>query len=217
MSDRFPGERLEIAPGAVWLPGYFDRAAQETLRDLIRDAVRAAPLFTLRMPRTGKPFSVRMSNLGALGWVSDERGYRYQPLHPETGAPWPPIPDMLMAAWRALADYPHPPEACLVNYYDPSAKMGLHQDRDESDFDAPVLSVSLGDSARFRVGAAARGGKTASIELKSGDVFLLGGASRLAFHGVDKIYPNTSTLLKEPGRINLTMRRVTKPGAPHAP
>ncbi len=211
MSNDAPRERVEIAPGAIWLPGYFDRAAQETLRDLIRDAVRQAPLFIPRMPRTGKPFSVRMTNLGSLGWVSDERGYRYQPTHPETGEAWPAMPQMILDAWRALGGYPHDPEACLVNYYEPAAKMGLHQDRDEKEFDAPVLSLSLGDSARFRIGGTERGGKTGSIELKSGDALVLGGASRLAFHGVDRIYPNTSTLLKEPGRINLTMRRVTKP------
>lgn len=211
MNDKISRERVDIAPGAVWLPGYLDRAAQEKLRDLVREAVRLAPLFVPRMPRTGKPFSVRMTNLGALGWVSDERGYRYQPTHPGTGEAWPAMPSMILDAWRDLSGYARDPEACLVNYYEPAAKMGLHQDRDEQEFDAPVLSLSLGDSARFRIGGTERGGKTTSIELKSGDALVLGGASRLAFHGVDKIYPNTSTLLKEPGRINLTMRRVTKP------
>lgn len=206
-----PYERVEIAPGAIWLPGYLDIGGQEKLREAIRDVVRQAPLFTPRMPRTNKPFSVRMTNCGSLGWVSDAGGYRYQATHPETQALWPAMPPMLLDAWRELARYAHPPEACLVNFYEPTAKMGLHQDRDECDFDAPVLSLSLGDAARFRVGGIERGGKTASIELKSGDAFVLGGASRLAFHGVDRILPNTSTLLRDGGRINLTMRRVTKP------
>lgn len=200
---------VAIAPGAFYIADYLDRAAQETLRDAIRDIVRAAPLFQPRMPRTGKPFSVRMTNCGGLGWVSDENGYRYQPVHPQTGAPWPPMPPMLLEAWRDLCPGAPEPQACLVNFYDATAKMGLHQDRDEEDFAAPVLSLSLGDSARFRIGGTARGGKTASVELKSGDAFVLGGRSRLAFHGVDRIYPGSSTLLAQGGRINLTLRRVT--------
>ncbi|WP_342359857.1 alpha-ketoglutarate-dependent dioxygenase AlkB [Terrarubrum flagellatum] len=211
MASASTRERIEIAPGAIWFPGYFDQAAQEKLRDAIRAVVKRAPLFTPRMPRTGKPFSVRMTNCGALGWVSDEKGYRYQPDHPDTGDPWPEMPSMIVDAWRELANYPHAPEACLVNFYDPKARMGLHQDRDENEFDAPVLSLSLGDSARFRVGGTERGATTKSIELKSGDAFVLGGASRLAFHGVDRIYANSSPLLKDGGRINLTMRRVNKP------
>jgi alkylated DNA repair protein (DNA oxidative demethylase) len=168
------------------------------------------------MPRTGKPLSVKMTNCGALGWVSDkDGGYRYQPTHPETGEPWPRIPEIVVDAWRAVAAYPHPPEACLINYYAPGTRMGLHQDRDEEDFDAPVVSLSLGDSALFRVGGTKRGGATGSLRLESGDVVVLGGASRLAFHGVDRIYAGTSTLLKdwfaEGGRINLTLRRVTPP------
>jgi DNA oxidative demethylase len=161
------------------------------------------------MPRSGKPLSVRMTNCGPLGWVSDEAGYRYQPTHPETGRPWPPMPRMLLDAWQDLAGYPHPPEACLVNFYGPTARMGLHQDRDEQDFAAPVLSLSLGDTCLFRVGGLRRNDPTRSVQLKSGDALLLGGDERLAFHGVDRILPGTSTLLAQGGRINLTMRRVT--------
>lgn len=211
MTVEEPGEMVEIAPGAVWFPSYLDRATQEALRDAIRDVVRQAPLYTPAMPRSGEPLSVRMTNCGSLGWVSDVSGYRYQSTHPETGTTWPPMPDILLTAWRLLAQYPHPPEACLVNFYHAAAKLGLHQDRDEDNFDAPVLSLSLGDTARFRIGGAERGGKTASVELKSGDAFIFGGPSRLAYHGVDRIYPDTSTLLRDGGRINLTMRRVTKP------
>jgi alkylated DNA repair protein (DNA oxidative demethylase) len=197
------------APGLRHLPGFLDLAAQQALLDAVRDVARQAPLYVPTMPKTGKPMSVRMTNCGALGWVTDkERGYRYQPTHPETGAPWPPIPAMLLDIWKEAADFSAPPEACLVNFYAPEARMGLHQDRDEEEFSAPVVSVSLGDDCLFRVGGTRRGDATVSLRLCSGDVVVLGGASRLAYHGVDRIYPGTSTLLKGGGRINLTLRRV---------
>jgi alkylated DNA repair protein (DNA oxidative demethylase) len=196
-------------------PGLLDARAQAALVSALRAATAAAPFFAPTMPKSGKPFSVRMTNLGALGWVSDRGGYRYQATHPETGNPWPPIPDMILDLWRGLADYPHDPEACLVNYYAAGTRMGLHQDRDEADFAAPVVSVSLGDACLFRIGGTKRSDPTQSLKLSSGDVVVLGGEARLAFHGVDRIYPGTSTLLKdwfpEGGRINLTLRRVTRP------
>jgi DNA oxidative demethylase len=191
--------------------GFLDETAQAAILEHLRTAIRQAPLFTPIMPRTGKPFSVRMTNLGSLGWVSDREGYRYQATHPGTGEPWPAIPPSIMAIWRGVADYPHEPEACLVNFYRDSAKMGLHQDRDEEDFAAPVVSISLGDTALFRVGGTERGGRTQSFKLASGDVLVMGGTSRLAFHGIDRIMSGTSTLLKDGGRINLTLRRVSKP------
>jgi alkylated DNA repair protein (DNA oxidative demethylase) len=138
-----------------------------------------------------------------------EKGYRYQPLHPVTGMPWPDIPAELLDLWDKLADYPKPPQACLVNFYADDAKMGLHQDKDETDLQAPVLSISLGNTCLFRVGGANRKDPTGSFKLSSGDILLLAGEGRLAFHGVDRIYPGTSTLLKNGGRINLTLRRVT--------
>jgi DNA oxidative demethylase len=193
-------------------PGYLDRAAQEAVLAAIEDVLRQAPWYTPRMPRSGKPFSVRMTNCGPLGWVSDETGYRYQPTHPETLKPWPPIPRIVLGAWEDLSAYSYPPEACLVNFYGPTTKMGLHQDRDEEDFSAPVVSLSLGDTCLFRLGGLRRGDKTRSFNLASGDALVLGGGSRLAFHGVDRIMTGTSTLLREGGRINLTLRRVTPPG-----
>lgn len=203
---------LALPQGVRHIPDFLDRTAQEELLGDIRAVVQAAPLYVPTMPRTGKPMSVRMTNCGSLGWVTDkEHGYRYQPTHPLTGEPWPPIPKPLMELWRQVAQYEAPPEACLVNFYEADAKMGLHQDRDEQDLDAPVLSVSLGDTCRFRVGETTRGGHTLSFKLASGDLVVLGGEGRLAFHGVDRIYPATSTLLKNGGRINLTLRRVTKP------
>jgi alkylated DNA repair protein (DNA oxidative demethylase) len=193
------------------VPGYLDCAAQASMRDDLQDVFARAPLYTPRMPKTGKPMSVRMSNCGPLGWVTDERGYRYQATHPESGEPWPPMPAALLDAWRELAGYGAVPESCLINFYGPDAKMGLHQDRDEQDFDAPVVSLSLGDTCLFRIGGTKRGDPTRSVRLASGDAVVLGGAARLAFHGVDRIMPGTSTLLPQGGRINLTMRRVTRP------
>ena len=159
--------------------------------------------------------SVRMTNCGPLGWYSDAaHGYRYQPTHPVTGKPWPPIPAMLLQAWDELAGYPLPPEACLINYYGADARMGLHQDRDEQDFAAPVVSLSLGDTGVFRIGGARRSDATQSFRLASGDAVVLADDARLAFHGVDRILPGTSTLLPEGGRVNLTLRRVSR--IPHA-
>jgi len=192
------------------VPGYLDRAAQAAVRQALQDVFDRAPVYTPRMPKTGRPMSVRMTNCGPLGWVTDEGGYRYQPTHPETGDPWPPMPALLLNAWRELAAYAQPPEACLINIYGPAAKMGLHQDRDERDFNAPVVSLSLGDTCLFRIGGLKRSDPTRSVRLASGDAVVLGGEARLAFHGVDRIMPGTSTLLPEGGRINLTMRRVTR-------
>ncbi len=213
MADLFSAE--PDLPGFMHRP-YWDAEDQRRALAAVHAIAEAAPFYTPSMPRTGKAFSVRMTNCGSLGWVSDrDGGYRYQPIHPVTGRPWPPIPEMVLAAWHAVSDYPHPPEACLVNYYGPGARLGLHQDSDEQDLVAPVVSLSLGDDCRFRVGGTSRGGPTRALRLMSGDVVVLGGASRLAFHGVDRIYSGTSTLLRDwfpdGGRINLTLRRVTKP------
>ena len=181
-------------------------AVQQT--ELVRDvltAVETAPFYQPETPG-GRPFSVRMTSLGPLGWVSDRAGYRYQPVHPETGLPWPPIPPLLLHLWEQLTGWPAPPDACLVNLYRGGAKMGLHQDRDERDQGAPVLSVSLGDAAVFRIGPAA-GGKTTTVKLASGDICALTGAARLARHGIDRTLEGSSQLVPGGGRLNLTLRR----------
>ncbi|PZR84884.1 MAG: alkylated DNA repair dioxygenase [Hyphomicrobiales bacterium] len=201
-----------LAPGLTLFQRYLDDAAQQALAGEIAEAVLQAPWFLPRMPRSGKAFSVKMTNCGCLGWVSDrDRGYRYQATHPFTGNAWRAIPLAVLNIWRALAFYPHPPEACLVNFYDSKSRMGLHQDRDEADLAAPVVSISLGDSCCFRYGGLRRGDPAKKLELRSGDIVVMGGAARLMFHGVDKIFAGTSSLLPGGGRINLTLRRVTRP------
>jgi DNA oxidative demethylase len=202
-------------PGVVFRPGYFDAAAQRALWGELSEVLAVAPYFRPTMPRTGKPFSVAMSNCGSLGWVSDKAGgYRYQATHPVTGQPWPKMPQALTDLWHAVSGYPGPAEACLINFYDStqnaSTKMGSHVDRDEADFTAPVVSVSLGDDAVFHVGGLARTDSKSRVTLRSGDVLSFGGPARLCHHGIDRVLPGTSMLLPEGGRINLTMRRVTK-------
>lgn len=197
--------------GFRFLPEYVSAADQKRLLDDVLARVADAPFHHAVMPRSGKPMSVAMTNLGELGWISDITGYRYEPRNPRTGKPWPAIPDMLLKLWEEVADYPAPPQACLVNNYQPGSHLGLHIDADESAKFAPVVSVSLGDRALFRLGGEARGDPTSSMRLASGDVVVLGGRSRRAYHGVDRIYPGTSRLVPGGGRINLTLRRVTQP------
>ena len=151
--------------------------------------------------------SVAMTGLGALGWITDAKGYRYEPRHPVTGKPWPPMPAVLTALWAELCDAQVPADAGLVNVYDAKARMGLHQDKDEADFGFPVLSVSLGDTAVFRIGGTRRSDPTGTIRLASGDVCLLSGEARLAYHGVDRILTGSSQLIAGGGRINVTLRR----------
>jgi alkylated DNA repair protein (DNA oxidative demethylase) len=152
--------------------------------------------------------SVRMTAAGRLGWIIDRGRYRYSPVQPGSGAPWPPIPDGVLSIWRALSCWREDPNSLLVNWYGEGARMSLHRDADEGAFDAPVVSVSLGDPAVFRVGGLVRSDPTRSILLESGDVAVLGGAARLVYHGIDRLHFGASSLLPESGRINLTLRLV---------
>jgi alkylated DNA repair protein (DNA oxidative demethylase) len=201
-------QRLVVAPGVFLWREKFSPLEQKHLLDEVMARLKQAPLYRPVMPKTGKPFSVEESNFGQLGWVSDKSGYRYQPTHPVTGAPWPDIPQPLLDLWTGINPGPSP-QCCLVNFYRAGAKMGLHQDLDEKDQSAAVIGVSLGDEALFRIGASARGGQTTSIRLASGDVVVFGGVARLAYHGIDRIKPGSSRLLPEGGRISLTLRRVS--------
>jgi alkylated DNA repair protein (DNA oxidative demethylase) len=180
---------------------------QGAMLDEIRAVIAAAPLFR-PVTRWGRPMSTRMTSAGRWGWFSDRRGYRYVGTHPETGEPFPPIPPSVLAVWEQVTGLARQPDCCLVNFYDARARMGLHQDRDEADFTYPVVSISLGDSALFRVGNIERGGSTESLWLHSGDVLVMGGPARLVHHGIDRIRPSSSTLIEGGGRINLTLRVV---------
>ena len=201
-----PGPIAVDLKGVRILPGYLDAEAQHALVADLRRVAAAAPFFR-PVTRWGKEMSVRMTSAGRCGWVSDRRGYRYATRHP-SGVAWPPVPARVLALWREVTGLDREPDCCLVNFYDAGARMGLHQDRDEADFGWPVVSVSLGDDALFRVGGTERSDPTASHWLKSGDVAVLDGASRLAFHGIDRVRPGSSTLLDKGGRINLTLRVV---------
>lgn len=193
-------------PGFRHLPGWLDAEAQARLADEVAAVMQAAPPFAPMTP-WGKPMSVRMTSAGRFGWYTDRRGYRYIDRHPD-GTPWPPIPETALAAWHGLVSTDRPPDCCLVNLYGPKARMGLHRDADEADFSWPVLSISLGDTAVFRIGGPARTDPTRSLPLASGDVVVLGGEARLAHHGIDRIRAGSSALLPGGGRINLTLRVV---------
>ena len=195
--------------GFLHLPGRLPIAAQRALVGEVLALVDAAGWFQPTMPRSGRPMSVTMCNLGPLGWVTDRQGYRYQPTHPVSGLPWPPLPRLLQELWDEITGWPAPPEACLVNLYRGEARMGLHQDRDEHDLTAAVMSVSLGEDAVFRLGGTSRQDPSRPLVLNSGDVVVLGGPARLSFHGIDRVLPGTSDLVPGGGRINLTLRRVT--------
>jgi alkylated DNA repair protein (DNA oxidative demethylase) len=191
--------------GFRFWPEALSASGQAALLAEVLAAAEQAPFYRPVTPG-GRPFSVEMTGMGPLVWVSDRAGYRYQATHPQTGAPWPSMPETLLALWSDLTGWPEPPDACLVNLYRGPAKMGLHQDLDEQDHSAPVLSVSLGDSAMFRIGAAG-GGPTRTVRLASGDVCALTGPARLARHGIDRVIAGSSTLVPGGGRINLTLRR----------
>ncbi len=181
--------------------------AQTTLVEELREVIKQAPLFAPQTPY-GKAMSVQMTSAGSVGWYSDRSGYRYVPHHP-SGVPWPPIPGQILDIWRLVSGVERMPDCCLINYYGADARMGMHQDKDEADFQWPVVSVSLGDDGLFRIGQQSRGGKTESIWLTSGDVVVMGGDARLTYHGVDRIRFGSSALLPKSGRINLTLRVVT--------
>ena len=200
--------REPLAEGAALLRG-FAREAEATLFADVCAVIEAAPLRHLTTPG-GLRMSVAMTNCGALGWVSDRRGYRYDAVDPERMRPWPTLPDSFRAlAARAAAEAGFTgfaPDACLINRYLPGTKLSLHQDRDECDLGAPIVSVSLGLPAVFLFGGLQRAAKTQRVSLRHGDVVVWGGASRLRFHGVMPLAAGDHALLGAQ-RINLTFRR----------
>jgi alkylated DNA repair protein (DNA oxidative demethylase) len=209
------GRREDLAPGAVLLRG-FARALAPDLLAAVNDLTVAAPFRHMVTPG-GFRMSVAMSNCGALGWVSDPRGYRYSALDPQSGRPWPAMPAAFLdLARRAAATASFPdfaPDACLINRYAPGAKLSLHQDKDEADHRAPIVSVSLGLPAVFLFGGMKRGDPAMRIALAHGDVVVWGGPSRLRYHAVQSIKEGTHAATGA-SRINLTFRQARRIAAP---
>jgi alkylated DNA repair protein (DNA oxidative demethylase) len=201
-------ERETLAPGAALLRGYAG-SREAALWAGVQAVVAAAPLRHLVTPG-GQRMSVGMTNCGRLGWVSDRRGYRYDSIDPQSGLPWPAMPDVFLAlAQEAGAEAGFDgftPDACLVNRYEPGARLSLHQDRDEARYDAPIVSVSLGLPAVFLFGGEVRSDKAMRVPVRHGDVVVWGGPARLRFHGVMPLAEGEHPVLGAQ-RINLTFRR----------
>ena len=201
-------KREILAPGAC-VPRDFVGVRDRDLASALEDITAHAPFRHMVTPG-GHEMSVAMTNCGHAGWVTDIRGYRYEPRDPMTNLPWPAIPpSFLQLAWAAapVAGYQDfVPDACLINRYEPGARLTLHQDRNERDLAAPIVSVSLGLPARFLFGGLRREDRPLRIRLEHGDVVVWGGPSRLAFHGVDPLADGSDRLLGR-RRINLTFRR----------
>lgn len=200
--------REEIADGAVLLRG-FVKPIESELIEAVRAIVVQSPFRRMTTPG-GHLMSVAMTNCGERGWITDHTGYRYDPIDPRTAAPWPAMPPVLRDLARGAAEQGgfqnFAPDACLVNRYEPGTRLSLHQDKDELDFSAPIVSVSLGLPATFLFGGMARSDKPRRYRLVHGDVVVWGGASRLAFHGVAPLADGEHALLGRK-RINLTFRR----------
>ena len=200
--------REPLGPGAVLLRGFCAGAA-EALLAALRQVVDAAPFRRMVTPG-GYRMSVAMTNCGAAGWVTDRAGYRYEAVDPESGRPWPAMPPVFRdLAQRAAAEAGFSgfdPDACLVNRYEPGAKLSLHQDRDERDFGQPIVSVSLGLPATFLFGGPQRTDPQRRLRLRHGDVLVWGGPSRLAFHGIAPLQEGEHPMLGR-RRLNLTFRR----------
>ncbi|HWE99461.1 MAG TPA: alpha-ketoglutarate-dependent dioxygenase AlkB [Caulobacteraceae bacterium] len=207
MTNVDPGQALPGTDGFRLWPAVLDDGRQRALADEALELAACEAPFMRHLTPSGARMSVEMTSFGEAGWISDRGGYRYEPRHPVTGRPWPPIPRTLLELWDALAQAKGPPDACLVNLYRGPARMGLHQDRDEADFSYPVLSVSLGDTAVFRIGGLSRRASTRSLRLASGDVCRLAGEGRLAFHGIDRVIEGSSSVVCGGGRLNFTLRR----------
>ena len=194
---------LDLNGARLW-KALLDKASQAALVADLRAIAQAAPFRRYETPG-GKRMRVQMSGAGAKAWTSDRAGYRYSDLQAD-GAKWPDIPERLLELWRTVSGVDRLPDSCLINFYGEGAKMGLHQDRDEADTRWPVVSISLGDDAQFRIGGLSRRDPTRSVWLQSGDVVVLTGQSRLAYHGIDRIKFGSSGLLDRGGRLNVTLR-----------
>jgi len=206
--DTLAEERVDLAPGAVLLRG-FVTAEVAALVDAVNTIAAASPFRNMITPG-GHRMSVAMSNCGDAGWVTDRTGYRYDPRDPETGKPWPPVPDIFkILAVRAAAEAGFAnfsPDVGLINRYEPGTRLSLHQDRDEHDYRAPIVSVSLGIPAVFLFGGAERSERPRRIRVENGDVAVWGGPARMFYHGVAPLKDGFDPLLGN-RRINLTFRK----------
>jgi len=206
--DEGQGARYDLTPGAVLLRGFACTSAPDVKRAIA--VVAAAAPFRNMITPGGFRMSVAMTNCGELGWVSSESGYRYAPLDPTSGLPWPPLPSViheLATTAAAAAGYAgFAPDACLINRYEPGARLTLHQDKDERDFTQPIVSVSLGVPATFLFGGLKRKDRPQRLSLEHGDVVVFGGESRLRYHGVAPLR-ETHHVFAGAARINLTLRR----------
>ncbi|MES2534330.1 MAG: DNA oxidative demethylase AlkB [Pseudomonadota bacterium] len=200
--------REDLGPGAVVLRG-FALAQQAAIFAALRDITAAAPFRHMVTPG-GFRMSVAITNCGGLGWVSDRRGYRYGGIDPDRGKPWPRMPELFLGLVReaaAQAGFPDfEPDACLINRYEPGARLSLHQDKNEQDFSQPIVSVSLGVSAVFLFGGERREDKAMRVPLAHGDVVVWGGPARLRYHGVLPLKENEHAATGS-HRINLTFRK----------
>jgi alkylated DNA repair protein (DNA oxidative demethylase) len=206
-------EPQTLPPGITHWPGYLSPQQQSGILDAVAQVMHEAKPIRPRM-KNGVPMINTLSNCGAWGWWSDEMGYRYVGKHPETHSPWPPIPEPIehharvVAAQLGHANYA--PDSCLVNIYEATGKLNLHQDADEADRTQPIISFSFGADAAFVIGGMKRTDPTQTIRLKSGDAMAFHGPGRMRFHGVKRIYPAAHvqhTAIPPGGRINLTLRR----------
>jgi len=197
------------------LKNYFSVCEQHNLVELIRNVVKANGGITIPVMPSGLKFHCSQTSCGIVGWLSDRKGYRYSHINPINNQPFAAMPTELIDIAQSLAklvgEFDYQPETCLINFYPANAKskLGLHQDNTESNLKPCIISISLGDDCSFVIGSnRSRKHPLDGILLRSGDVLILHGDSRLAYHGVQRILPKTSNLLKNHGRLNLTIRQV---------
>jgi len=198
-----------LPDGLIYKENYLNIIQQEKIFDTIKILKKSAP-FRKLTTKSGKSFSAKITNCGDYGWWSDLKGYRYTKTDPDTNLPWPPMPKYLLNTIKNFvktSNYKYfSPNSCLINFYESNDKMGIHQDKDEVNLKHPIITISIGASADFIIGGFSRSEKKMVLNLKSGSILILGGKSRMRFHGIKKIHNHTSPIFSLKGRISLTFR-----------